>query len=432
MEQTKHKQFNLLDKTTEAWLQNKRNNDGAEDLWRICDSLYDVSDFIKKHPGGKFWLETTKGTDITEAFESHHVKSDRPEKLLNSFYVRNAKTPRNSPYTFEDDGFYKTLKRRVSKFLKTIPEKETQSSDFYTDVLMFSVFIFAIFSCLVWSYKLATVTGFLCGLTINAVHNYSHKRDNYRMYYHDVCGLSSRDFRIIHILSHHFYPNTTRDVQAYFSDPFAIPFPEKKSFIVKYLSWIYIPLIFFTLAFHVAAVVRFLGLIYFKPRRPLEACELLPLLLPLSMYLISGQSLLATIGLWQIIIVATSFTFSVIAFTNSHIHPEIYIDGDTTRPKDEMDWGINQLDTISDRYEINGNKFLVLVSFGDHALHHLFPTLDHGILHHLYPIALETMKEFNVDIRMMSQIDMSLGYFRRLAKETKNPHPPNLIKAYNT
>lgn len=94
-----------------------------------------------------------------------------------------------------------------------------------------------------------------------------------------------------------------------------------------------------------------------------------------------------------------------------------------------MDWGINQLDTVCDRYEITGNKFLVLVSFGDHALHHLFPTLDHGILHHLYPIALETMKEFNVDIRMMNQIDMFLGYFRRLAKEIKNPYSPNLIKA---
>lgn len=68
MEQTKYKKSNLLDKTTAAWLQNKRNNDGAEELWRIYDGLYDVSDFIKKHPGGRFWLETTKVLDNTNIY----------------------------------------------------------------------------------------------------------------------------------------------------------------------------------------------------------------------------------------------------------------------------------------------------------------------------------------------------------------------------
>jgi hypothetical protein len=42
------------------WLKDKHKTDGAEGLWRIHDGLYDVSGFIKNHPGGPEWLEVTK------------------------------------------------------------------------------------------------------------------------------------------------------------------------------------------------------------------------------------------------------------------------------------------------------------------------------------------------------------------------------------
>lgn len=43
-----------------AWLNGKRLDDNAEGLWRIHDKLYNLSNFINKHPGGKDWLEMTK------------------------------------------------------------------------------------------------------------------------------------------------------------------------------------------------------------------------------------------------------------------------------------------------------------------------------------------------------------------------------------
>lgn len=43
-----------------VWLAGKRLDDGAEGLWRIHDSLYDLSSFVDKHPGGKDWLQLTK------------------------------------------------------------------------------------------------------------------------------------------------------------------------------------------------------------------------------------------------------------------------------------------------------------------------------------------------------------------------------------
>lgn len=46
--------------SAQSWLEGKRADDGAEGLWRIHGCLYDFSDFIHVHPGGKDWLKLTR------------------------------------------------------------------------------------------------------------------------------------------------------------------------------------------------------------------------------------------------------------------------------------------------------------------------------------------------------------------------------------
>lgn len=46
--------------TVDVWLKEKQETDGAEQLWRIHDGIYDFQDFIEKHPGGPDWLSITK------------------------------------------------------------------------------------------------------------------------------------------------------------------------------------------------------------------------------------------------------------------------------------------------------------------------------------------------------------------------------------
>lgn len=109
-------------------MEGRRREDGAEGLWRIHDKLYDLTKFVKSHPGGKFWIEQTEGTDVTEAFETHHL-TGKAEKLLPNFFVREAKEPRNILLTLKDDGFYKILKKRVVEKLDEIDHKPAKTSD---------------------------------------------------------------------------------------------------------------------------------------------------------------------------------------------------------------------------------------------------------------------------------------------------------------
>lgn len=44
----------------DVWLEGKRADEGAEGLWRIHDELYDLTYFIRSHPGGREWIRMTK------------------------------------------------------------------------------------------------------------------------------------------------------------------------------------------------------------------------------------------------------------------------------------------------------------------------------------------------------------------------------------
>lgn len=105
-------------------MNSKRDDDNVENgLWRIHNTLYDLTDFINKHPGGPDWLRMTKGHDITEAFLSHHLNTEKLKPFLAKYRVKETTRPRNVKLTFEENGFYMTIRRRVAAKLPEIKKK---------------------------------------------------------------------------------------------------------------------------------------------------------------------------------------------------------------------------------------------------------------------------------------------------------------------
>lgn len=88
--------------------------------------------------------------------------------------------------------------------------------------------------------------------------------------------------------------------------------------------------------------------------------------------------------------------------------------------RDDLDWGIYSLDTIMDNTDLRKNHLLALTHFGHHAMHHLFPTIDHGLLEGLYPTLFETMREFEVDLESYPWFHHIYGQFRQLARVDVN------------
>lgn len=75
---------------------------------------------------------------------------------------------------------------------------------------------------------------------------------------------------------------------------------------------------------------------------------------------------------------------------------------------------------MRDRIEVMDNFFLVMISFGDHSLHHLFPTIDHRRLPALYPAFFQTCKEFGIDFKLYSAKEMFAGMYQQLARNYRN------------
>ncbi|KAL3272609.1 hypothetical protein HHI36_014077 [Cryptolaemus montrouzieri] len=405
------------------WLDGRRKDDNLEGLWRIHDRLYDLDSFIKKHPGGPEWLRITKGTDITEAFETHHVKGVA-EQLLSRYFVKEATTPRNSPFTFNQNGFYKTLKEKVAKELPNIPKHAVQQSKVFADIIVASYLVLCILATYFESFLLGILAGYFLTLTVNISHNFLHQKDNFRMYYFDLSMMSSREFRISHALSHHLFPNTIHDMEISMFDPALLLLPKKKTQLRKYLSWLSSFLLFPTITMK--------G--YFDTlltEKKLRINTLIPWISLLCTYFMTSQDLTICLKMFVWIIFWGSLIFGLIGKTAAHHHPEIFHDGDTARPADELDFGVHQLDAVSDRPNITGSLFLVLTNYGDHALHHLFPTLDHGVLDSLYPTFLQTCIDFGVDWKLYSSGELVVGALQQLARDKPNSKPPQPLKKKN-
>lgn len=113
-----------------------------------------------------------------------------------------------------------------------------------------------------------------------------------------------------------------------------------------------------------------------------------------------------------------SLSFGYILYYTCYIN--VYISVPNFRPVDEMDWGVFQLDAVMDKKDITGSHFLVLTNFGDHALHHLFPTIDHGQLEYLHPYFQEVCEKFGLEWRRTSTMELAKGQFRQLVKTKPN------------
>jgi hypothetical protein len=83
-------------------------------LWIIDGQAYDFRDFVKRHPGGSAAISLGRGLDCTELFRTYHLMKTPPESILKKYRVPNpvGMTFEPSKYSFEEDGFLMTIRRR--------------------------------------------------------------------------------------------------------------------------------------------------------------------------------------------------------------------------------------------------------------------------------------------------------------------------------
>lgn len=261
--------------------------------------------------------------------------------------MRKATKKRNAPFTFKEDGFYKTLKKEIVEVLPSLPKQAINTSNFFIDSFLVIMFFLATLAATYWNFFLGALAGnFLAFLTI-AAHNYFHQKDSFRMYYFNFSLQTVREWRISHVLSHHLHTNTIDDFEISSWEPVLNYLPVQKDPVKKYLQWLVAPLVWM-FGFHRAFVERYVTYlkkfwqIYFiysfrvlefihGRRNHVKKTDLIPFILPLFMYIFSGQTLLGTFIMWNFIVIVGSTHVFFVGLHAGHHHPETFHDGDHPR-----------------------------------------------------------------------------------------------------
>lgn len=122
--------------------------------------------------------------------------------MLVQFYVRDAAAPRNYKITYEDDGFYRTLKRRVAKKLKTVDRSVEMQSKIVLDFVVAFLFLTAILAMRLENIyariAMILMSGQLIGWLNTVSHNFIHQPNNWRMYTANLVLTGWRDWRVYH------------------------------------------------------------------------------------------------------------------------------------------------------------------------------------------------------------------------------------------
>jgi fatty acid desaturase len=116
---------------------------------------------------------------------------------------------------------------------------------------------------------------------------------------------------------------------------------------------------------------------------------------------------------WILILLYGGMAYSIMSLNAGHHGTFIVHEGDEFK---SLDFGLYQVAATVDRVEATTNLFVRLTHFGEHVLHHLFPSIDHALLPHFRNEFTETCIEFKQEIRMLSMVDAAVEQYKQLAR----------------
>jgi len=168
------------------------------------------------------WLQMTRGADVTDLVHTHHLDESKVDAILKKYYVTDVKHPNtNIRYTFKDEGFYMTLKRRVATKIREMggsgPTWLMTLSCTVTLLLWLAAFAMMVMDGRWWW---AVVGGYFLNSVFGVGHNYMHKAPTLWRYCVDLTAFSHRDWMISHCISHHTFPNLELDYEMQILEPF--------------------------------------------------------------------------------------------------------------------------------------------------------------------------------------------------------------------
>ncbi|EGG25093.1 hypothetical protein DFA_03339 [Cavenderia fasciculata] len=409
-----------------SWAELSKHNTDTDCWVAVNGKVYDITNWINKHPGGRDVLLYAAGRDVTNLFESYHPFTEKPAQIIEKYQVGVLSSTEFPKYVSKSK-FYDTLRERVGSYFKQTGQDPQGSIGLYTR--MFSVNVAFIICYLVSLYTttnfmlcvvMALITGFSQALmAMHTLHDASHSAVGhnplmwkiYLGWFEFLTGSSYYAWIHQHVLGHHLYTNV-RGADPDVGDgeiDFRIITPYQTRMWYHKYQHIYAPILYGLYAIKVrlqdweTMFKRINGNIRVSaPQRfdfaawGLGKFSYLFFRIYLPLHYHSVASLAVYIVLCELV-TGWYLTFN---FQVSHIAEDLKFKATPSKNEEQIvvdeDWAVWQVLTTQD-YS-HGSLLATFLSgaLNYQVVHHLFPSVSQDHLAQLVPIVKQVCQEYNI------------------------------------
>ena len=385
----------------------------------IHGKIYNIDNF--NHPGGNTFIEINKGCDITTLFEIHHINYRLANHALDKLTMVGTYDSKIN-YDFKK---YYTLREKIYINFKTKKSRIMNNITKYSLLGYITLGLFLHYKLLQYNFSnieknltsLTSLTNFLglCLLSslVNSIlggfgHNGIHKL-LYSSLLLDWNGLSSLEWLLEHVHSHHMYTNTIYDHDAISMKPFLnwIPSNTDSMFSVygKHLIFLIAELV---VPIQGNFIHKFRWSILFNNKYPIWL-RLAPFVFILRIFshILFQGILFGTINV-TICLIMAGYYFAYLAHLN-HIN----FDNKNHDSFHNLDFINHQINNTND-IKINENLSSIFLNLNKQKMHHLFPTIDHSQLNKLYKLYNICNSEINCESKNIKLLNYELNHMLKL------------------
>jgi len=437
-----------------SWEEVAKHNT-AESAWvSLNGKVYDVTQFIPNHPGGKEYLLISAGRDCTDLFNSYHPFTKKPDAILPKYQI--GILSRCELNSFQpDSGFYKECKEKVWKYFEE-NNLHPKSPWYGLWRLFFILLTMSITYCLMNSiFEVSVLTRIIAAIIfgscqglmlVHQMHDASHSAIGFgplwwriigRGTMEYIAGASMTAWHHQHVLGHHVYTNIMG------SDP-DLPFLESGDmrYLIKRQIWnqiyqyqhIYMPFLYGLLGIKFR-IQDFTWTFINECNGPIRVNPLgvgewtnhilsktwflfYRVFLPLYLF-VSWKDCL----IYFLISEITTGYFLAFNFQVSHISTECYFPAsEKFEKKLKEEWAVNQV--MSSLDYAHGDPIATFFSgaLNYQTVHHLFPGVSQYHYPAIAPIVLDVCKKYNVPYNVVSSFSEALALHLRYLYEMGNPN----------
>jgi len=431
----------------------------ATSVWTIHGKRYDMSSWVKNHPGGAWAIDLGRNRDCTGLFESYHYFADREklDKILQRFEVPQAAEPArgaaeagaNQTGLVFSDPFHEDVKLMMRSHFKG---KSHKMKTEHGALLALIVVLEMVLVWLFWqgsnlALLLLPTAALLAALR---AHDGSHFAVSRRPWLNSLvsCGgmpfvYPSTGWHIQHVVQHHVYTNDEDDVDLYHFAPVCRTSRFTRWASVHALQWLTIFVLIPTTVGHLTFIVPIdllsgqLDAITGTKRY--SQCQNLEDLVARYKNTIFGELMLCTAvmgisiymlgameGLRRIFIVYGIASYLFILMTQgAHLQADCMVDGASVG----QSWAKRQAATSVNFRPESAFWQCFTGGLNVQSLHHVAPGVSHSHFVDLYPKYKRLCDKHGVELKEAKNIleffQGFLGWIRELAQKEDADQPPS-------